>query len=131
MNGIRTSVPRSSPEGPTAVTSGINSGINSITNVNTSLCRDCYKSVLDATTLNTATFTASAAANVRLQTIVTPVLVTTIKIFLDLVNVFLMQAGRKTAVGSLLQSLNVNAGITTILVTVTAFIVLCYLNVAG
>lgn len=105
IKGIRTNVPRSSPHGPTAVTSGMNSGINSITKVNTSLCRSCYNSVLTATTLNTTTFVRANSAIVRFGTMVTPVLVTTVNVVLSVVNVFSMHAGRGTAVGSLLNSL--------------------------
>lgn len=124
MNGMRTKVPRSSPHGPTAVTSGINSGMNSITNVKTSLCRSCYNSVLTATTLNTTTFVRSTSAIVRFGTIVTPVLVTTINVVLSVVNVFTIHAGRGTAVGSLLNSLTFNAGLDSMLVITTAFLVL-------
>ncbi len=124
MNGIRTNVPRSSPHGPTAVTSGINSGMNSITNVNTSLCRSCYNSVLTATTLNTTTFVGNDSMSVRFGTIVTPVLVTTINVVLSVVNVFSMHAGRGTDVGSLLGSLSINAGLDSVLVINTAFLVL-------
>ncbi len=124
INGMRTKVPRSSPHGPTAVTSGMNSGMNSITNVNTSLCRSCYNSVLTATTLKTTTFVNSSSATVRCGTMVTPVLVTTIKVVLSVVNVFTIHAGRGTAVGSLLGSLTMNAGLDSILVIITAFLVL-------
>lgn len=124
MNGIRTNVPRSSPHGPTAVTSGIKSGMNSMTKVNTSLCRSCYNSVLTATTLNTTTFVNSSSAIVRFGTIVTPVLVTTINVILSVVNVFTIHAGRGTKVGRLLKSLTAKAGLDSMLVIITAFLVL-------
>lgn len=124
IKGMRTNVPRSSPQGPTAVTSGMNSGMNSITNVKTSLCRSCYNSVLTATTLKTTTFVRANSAIVRFGTIVTPVLVTTINVLLSVVNVFSMHAGRGTGVGSLLGSLTFNAGLDSMLVMTTAFFVL-------
>lgn len=124
IKGMRTNVPRSSPHGPTAVTSGMNSGMNSITKVKTSLCRSCYNSVLTATTLKTTTCVNAKSATVRFGTIVTPVLVTTMNVVLSVVNVFTIHAGRGTNVERLLGTLSANAGLDTKLVIVTAFDVL-------
>ncbi len=114
INGIRTNVPRSSPEGPTYVTSGINSGMNSITNVNTSLCRSCINSIVSYNTLTITT-------NFNLDNIVLPVLVTTLKVLYSVISAFFISAGRNTDRGVLLNSLEGNACATSVLSTVTDF----------
>lgn len=86
MNGMRTNVPRSSPHGPTIVTSGIKSGMNSMTNVKTSLFRSCYKSLVSTLALNITMD--------RISKMLFPLTVTKYKLVTSVLNAFFMENKR-------------------------------------